>query len=135
VEVYSSTFRKLRGCLKQQLNSGKTSVFFSRNTRGNARESVLQAMGVSSTNAYEKYLGLPAFIGQSRISTFNGIKGRIWQQINGWKEKFLSHAGKEILIKVVLQAIPTYTMSVFQLPKTLCHDINSMMAKFWWGHK
>jgi len=64
-------------------------------------------MGISSTNSYEKYLGLPALIGRSRISTFNGIKGRIWQRINGWKEKFLSHAEKEILIKTVLQAIPT----------------------------
>jgi hypothetical protein len=26
-------------------------------------------------------------------------------------------------------------MSVFQLPKTLCQEINSMMARFWWGHK
>jgi len=26
-------------------------------------------------------------------------------------------------------------MSVFQLPKTLCHEINSMMGKFWWGFK
>lgn len=26
-------------------------------------------------------------------------------------------------------------MSVFQLPKTLCNDINCMMAKFWWGRK
>jgi hypothetical protein len=55
--------------------------------------------------------------------------------MNGWKEKFLSHAGKEILLQAVLQAIPTYTISVFQLPKTLCKVINSMMSKFWWGHK
>jgi hypothetical protein len=55
--------------------------------------------------------------------------------MKGWKEKFLSHTGKEILIKSILQAIPTYTMSVFQLLSSLCHDINSLMAKFWWGHK
>jgi hypothetical protein len=37
-------------------------------------------------------------------------------------------------LKVKVQAIPTYTMSVFMLPKTLCNDINAMMARFWWGH-
>jgi hypothetical protein len=26
-------------------------------------------------------------------------------------------------------------MSAFQLPKTLCKDINSLMSNFWWGHK
>jgi hypothetical protein len=92
-------------------------------------------MEVCPTTQYEKYLGLPALIGRSRISTFNGIKERIWKRINGSKEKFLSHAGKEILLKSVIQAIPTYTMSVFRLPKKLCRDINAMMGKFWWGHQ
>jgi hypothetical protein len=50
-------------------------------------------------------------------------------------EKFLSQAGREILIKAVIQAIPTYTMSVFQLPKSLCTEINAMMGRFWWGAK
>ena len=63
------------------------------------------------------------------------IKNRIWERINRWKEKFLSQARKEVLLKAIVQAIPTYTMSVFQLPKKLCTDINSMMSKFWWGHK
>lgn len=55
--------------------------------------------------------------------------------MNGWKEKNLSHADKEILLKAVIQAIPTYTMSVLQLPKSLCREINTMIAKFWWGHQ
>lgn len=43
----------------------------------------------------------------------------------------LSRAGKEVLIKVVTQSIPTYTMGVFQLPLKLCDELNSLSAKFW----
>jgi hypothetical protein len=121
--------------LGQQLNWEKTSIFFSHNTREADRVAILQGMGVSAINRYEKYLGLPTLIGRSRISSFKGIKDWIWQRINGWKEKFLSHAGKETFLKSVIQAIPTYTMSVFRLPKTLCCEIDSMMGRFWWGHK
>ena len=38
-------------------------------------------------------------------------------------------------MKAVLQAIPTYTMSVFKLPKSLCHGINALFSKFWWGNQ
>jgi len=40
---------------------------------------------------------------------------------------------QEILIKAIAQAIPTYTMGVFQLPVKLCDDLNALCAKFWWG--
>jgi ribonuclease HI len=119
----------------QKINREKTSLFFSWNTKPAIRTILLGAVGVASTQRYETYLGLPALIGRSKMSVFQGIKGRIWARLHGWKEKFLSHAGKEILLKAVIQAIPTYTMSVFQLPKTICKEINSLMSKFWWGFK
>jgi hypothetical protein len=75
-------------------------------------------------------LGLLTLVGRSKVGAFSGIKGRIWDRINGWKERFLSQARKEVLLKAIVQAILTYTMSVFQLSKTLCKDINSMMSKF-----
>ena len=31
------------------------------------------------------------------------------------------------------QAIPTYSMSLFKLPKNLCNNINSSLTKYWWG--
>jgi len=59
----------------------------------------------------------------------------VWKRLHDWKSKFLSQAGKEILLKAVIQAIPSYSMSVFLLPMGLCKEINSMMQKFWWEHK
>ena len=53
--------------------------------------------------------------------------------MQGWKEKLLSQVGKEVMIKVVVQFIPTYSMSMFKLPVGLCKDIEAMIRKFWWG--
>jgi hypothetical protein len=125
------TFEQASG---QKLNVDKTSLFFSKNTGMEFREFICSSAGISSTSSYEKYLGLPALIGRSKTSTFAGIQSRVRKRLDGWKEKFLSQAGREILIKAVVQAIPTYSMSVFRLPKKLCSSLNSMITRFWWGH-
>ena len=51
----------------------------------------------------------------------------------GWKEKYISKAGREVLIKTIAQAIPTYSMSLFKIPKMLGDSINSTLTKYWWG--
>jgi hypothetical protein len=58
---------------------------------------------------------------------------RIIERINGWKEKFLSIGGKEILLKAVAQAIPVYAMSVFQIPIGVCKRMMDAISQFWWG--
>ena len=79
----------------------------------------------------ERYLGLPVFVGKSRSSVFDYLKERIWQRIQGWKEKLLSKAGKEVLIKAVAQAIPIFAMACFDITKEMCNQISSMIAWFW----
>ena len=49
--------------------------------------------------------------------------------------KLLSQAGREVLIKSVIQAIPTFAMSCFKLPITLCPEIEALVRKFWWGQR
>ncbi|KAM1202839.1 hypothetical protein ACFX2J_018733 [Malus domestica] len=41
----------------------------------------------------------------------------------------------KVLIKAVAHAIPVYPMHVFLFPNTLCDDIDSAIARFWWGQK
>lgn len=69
------------------------------------------------------------------MKSFSQIKDRVWRKLQGWKEKMLSIASKEILIKAVAQSIPAYTMSCFKMPGVLCRDLNSIVSNFWWGQK
>jgi hypothetical protein len=108
---------------------------FSRNTPFSSRQAVLACLHIRAEARTEKYLGLPVYIGRSRKKTFAYLKDRIWKKIQGWKERFLSKAGKDILIKAVAQAIPTFAMSCFDLTKTLCDEISAMICRFWWAQQ
>jgi hypothetical protein len=119
----------------QKMNANKTSIFFSRNTTVAEKEQIQETAGIPIDQRYDTYLGLPALVGRSRMNAFRSIREKVWKRLQDWKNKFLSQAGKEVLLKAVVQAIPTYCMSVFLLPKALCKEINSLMAKFFWGHK
>ena len=99
------TYEKASG---QQLNKEKMLLFFSKNSKVEARAHILSTACLSSTESYENYLGLPALIGRSRVRSFKHIQGRIWDPINCWNERFLTHAGTKVLSKLVIQAILTY---------------------------
>ncbi|XP_048620189.1 uncharacterized mitochondrial protein AtMg00310-like [Brassica napus] len=40
-----------------------------------------------------------------------------------------------VLLKAVLSAMPSYTMTCFKLPKSLCKQIQSILTRFWWDLK
>ena len=119
----------------QRINREKTQLFFSSNTNQQVQNSIKGRFGVSVSHQFEKYLGLPSFVGRGKKQSFSFIRERIWQKIQGWKEKLLSQAGREVLIKSILQALPTFTMNCFKLPRSLCKDIESLIRKFWWGYR
>lgn len=75
-------------------------------------------------------MGLPSLVGKNKRNTFNEIKEKLQKKLGGWKEKMLSKASKEILVKAVAQAIPTYTMSCFKLLDALCDELTSLIRNF-----
>jgi hypothetical protein len=120
-------------CSEQMINKGKTVVMFSGNASQGSKQEVMQAPNIPRETTNERYLGLPVFIGKSKKKAFEYLKDRIWKRIQGWKEKTLSNAGKEVLIKAVAQGIPTYAMGCFEITKELCDDISAMICQYWWS--
>jgi hypothetical protein len=117
----------------QEINLSKSEVFFSRNLSKAAQEDLSGIMGVKHVMGTGRYLGLPSMVGRSKKATFGFIKDRIWKRINSWRGRALSKAGKDVMIKSVLQAIPSYFMSVYLIPDSIISDIERMINVFWWG--
>nr|XP_027096099.1 uncharacterized protein LOC113715996 [Coffea arabica] len=136
----SQETRKLKEILDQYargsgqlINLDKSSIHFSKNTKENDKvKACVPLTGVKVVNQ-GKYLGLPMVVTRTKSQVFGFIKDTIKTRLSSWKNKFLSAAGKEVTLKTVTMALPTYVMSCFKLPASLCKEITRLMAAYWWG--
>lgn len=94
---------------------------------------IADLLSVSVVDGHHFYLGLPTFSLRNKSLQFSYIRERVEQNIKGWTSRFVSMGGRKILIKAVLQAVPSYAMSFFKLSISLCHNIEQSCAKFWWN--
>ncbi|XP_057415840.1 uncharacterized protein LOC130710549 [Lotus japonicus] len=117
----------------QVINFDKSMLSCSHNVPSTCFNELKELLGVNAVESYDKYLGLPTLIGKSKNQVFNFVKERVWKKLKGWKECSLSRAGREVLIKAVAQAIPSYVMSCFILSDGLCADIERMISRFFWS--
>ena len=119
----------------QCINRDKLAITFSSKTLPSTKHNVKTALGIGQEGGIGKYLGLPEHFGRKKRVIFSSIVDRIRQKAHGWTNRFLSGAGKLVLLKTVLTAMPAYTMSCFKLPVSLCKQIQSVLTRFWWDLK
>lgn len=116
----------------QRINYQKSSIYFGKNIPEESREDIKRKLGIEHSGGDDMYLGLPESFGGSKVSIMSFLKERIEHKVDGWQNKFLSAGGKEVLLKAVALALPTYTMACFLLPKTICRQVVSLLSNFWW---
>lgn len=107
----------------QCVNLEKTGLFFSPHMPQHMKNYIKRRFGAGESTNMEKYLGLSAVVGRSRKQAFSYLLKKIEKTMLRWNYKLLSKGGKEVLLKAVAQAIPTYTMSVFMITPDLCAKI------------
>lgn len=129
----SLIFKEYEKASGQMINLEKSSITFGNRVYQHTRDNIMRTLQIPNTGGGGKYLGLPEQFGRKKKDMLQYIQERVQQKIDGWQTRFLSTAGKEMLIKAVAYAMPVYSMNCFQLPMELCSEIDSMIARFWWG--
>ncbi|CAM8950720.1 unnamed protein product [Rhodiola kirilowii] len=125
-------YEKIAG---QKINYEKSEICFSKNTPSEVRRSICDILRVPQVGCHSKYLGLPLLVGQKKSELFRCMVDKVWRKVKDWKCRLLSIGGREVLIKAVIQAIPTYMMSVYYFPRKIIAEINKLMLQFWWDKK
>ncbi|KAM6580980.1 uncharacterized protein LOC115695246 [Cannabis sativa] len=113
----------------QKVNYTKSSILFSPNTPTNISTYFFDSLGLESRPFISKYLGVPQCFGRSKKCNFDFLLQKVSSQLSIWNGKLFSKAVKEVLLKAVIQAIPSYTMSCF---RSLISHNQAMPAKQTW---
>lgn len=118
----------------QSINFAKSEVTFSKNVSATDQQRLPLLLGVRIALGARTYLGVPSIIGRSEKNVFSYIKDRMRKCISSpWGGHSLSPAGREILIKFVLQSIPSYVMSAYLIPPSVYEELERMMNSYFWG--
>ena len=102
----------------QQINPAKCSIMFGATCPQEAKDNVRGVLHIQQEAFESRYLGLPTPEGRMKRDRFQPLSARFGKRLIDWSEKGLSMAGKEVMIKSVAQALPSYSMGVFKLPVT-----------------
>ncbi|KAK4384030.1 hypothetical protein Sango_3098600, partial [Sesamum angolense] len=105
------------------VNFEKSSVAFSRNTSNYIRAELVNILGICEVDKHEKYFGLPALMGHSKRDIFQDMKDKVWKRLQSWKCINLSQAGKLVLLKSIVEVMPTFVMGCFLILTTLCLEL------------
>ncbi|GJR85946.1 reverse transcriptase [Tanacetum coccineum] len=118
---------------RQSVNFQKSSAFFSPSTPTLLCNDICDALHVQLMDSKAKYSGLPSVYGRKKGDFFAFLLEKVLLKMQGWKQKLLSQASREILIKSVIQAISAYTMQCYQLPKSLLNKLMMYVRRFFWS--
>ncbi|KAE8722230.1 hypothetical protein F3Y22_tig00014304pilonHSYRG00093 [Hibiscus syriacus] len=69
------------------------------------------------------------------METFGFLRDKVAKRIQGWSHNLLSYGGREVFLKFVVQALPTYVMSCYLLPDVVVEAITSLRRAYWWSGK
>ena len=114
----------------QQLNKAKSSVLFGSKVVASLKTDLKRSLAINQEGDMGMYLGLPEKICGSKKHVLRFVQERLNDRANSWSSKLLSKGGKEVQIKSIAQAVPTYVMSCYLLPRGITQKLTSAVSRY-----
>lgn len=81
------------------INPYKSTLCFSPSTPRSLSDNMRAILGINLVFGHSKYMGFPSTIYHNRKNIFVAIKESVEKVVAKWKDRFVSIAGKEVMIK------------------------------------
>jgi hypothetical protein len=78
------------------------------------------------------YLGLPLHFKKLPKTAVIPLIKRVGNRLSGWKKNLLAYPRREVLVKMVLSAMPTHFLTVYKLLKWAEQEIDRLHRSFLW---
>nr|XP_043609708.1 uncharacterized protein LOC122581544 [Erigeron canadensis] len=79
------------------------------------------------------HLGIRIGGNMNRIASWDFLFDIFEARLAVWKSRCISMAGRVILIKAVMESLPTYYFSLFKVPEKVINGLESIIRRFLWN--
>lgn len=91
------------------------------------------SFGCAVASFPQSYLGLPLSTHKLNLKDFFFIIDKIDPRLAGWRGVLLTLAGRAVLVRAVLRALPIYAMTALLLPMGFVQEIDKCCRAFFWA--
>eukprot|EP00253_Pinus_taeda_P027470 PITA_27470 len=114
-----------------EINHAKSKIFFF-NTHLAIQKHLSSILGFKRGNLPSKYLGAPLTSKPSQKHHWESTIAKLENKCRHWTHRALNFAGRLVLTKAILQAIPQYMLSILPAPQGVLHRIRTIQRSFLW---
>lgn len=113
----------------QRVNWLKSKIFFF-NTPPLKQREINRIPGMKLGTLPSKFLGIPLFGGANKSAIRKNLVESCFNKLEGWKSKWLTLAGKILMLKTIVSAIPIFSMACLKIPNKIINVIKQKMRNF-----
>eukprot|EP00253_Pinus_taeda_P028709 PITA_28709 len=114
-----------------EINREKSCVFIF-NSVDQVKAHLIRLLGFRRGELPTKYLGNILDFTSKKMKNWQGIIDKLSNKVANWAFRTLNIAGRIVLAKSVLQAIPVYPLSIMAAPLGICARIRDLIRNFIW---